>query len=192
MVLDQDDFRRNNRRGSVQVPRLAILFGVIVALLIAAGYIAYTEFRIDVPAKHFAVLTAKTGEDLENSEEVAPDENHKGLQLEVLSEGRYFYNPFFWSWRVYPMIEIPRDKMGVRIRLYGEDLPYGDFLASSEKHKGIIEEVLKPGRYAINGIVIDKETKQEVGTLLAAAEAITWRSLNSGNRKSFPPATRAS
>ena len=136
----------------------------MLVLLIAAGYVGYTQFRIDVPAKHFAVLTTKTGEDLENDEEVAPDANHKGLQLEVLPEGRYFYNPFFWSWEVYPMIEIPRDKMGVRIRLYGEDLPYGDFLASDEQHKGIIEEVLKPGRYAINGIVIDKDTKEEVGT----------------------------
>jgi regulator of protease activity HflC (stomatin/prohibitin superfamily) len=164
MVSERDDFSLSNIRRSIRVPRLAVVFGVILALLIAAGYVGYTKFRIDVPAKHFAVLTTKTGENLENDEEVAPDTKHKGLQLEVLSEGRYFYNPFFWSWEVYPMIEIPRDKMGVRIRLHGEDLPYGDFLASDEQHKGIIEEVLKPGRYAINGIVIDKDSKEEVGT----------------------------
>jgi len=158
MILGQDEFSRSG------IPRLAIAVGIILALLIAAGYVAYTEFRIDVPAKHFAVLTTKTGEDLENGEEVAPDMDHKGLQLDVLSEGRYFYNPLFWNWEVYPMIEIPRDKMGVHIRLYGDDLPYGDFLASDEQHKGIIEDVLTPARYAINGIVIDKDTKEEVGT----------------------------
>ncbi len=65
------------------------------------------------------------------------------------------------------MIEVPRDKMGVRVRLYGEDLPYGDFLAQSERHKGIIEEVLPPGRYAINAMVIDRDTKREVGTARA-------------------------
>jgi len=143
---------------------LAVVIGVIPVLLIAAAYVGYTKFRIDVPAKHFAVLTTKTGENLENDEEVAPDTKHKGLQLEVLPEGRYFYNPFFWNWEVYPMIEIPREKMGVRIRLHGEDLPYGDFLASDEQHKGIIEEVLKPGRYAINGMMTDKDSKDEVDT----------------------------
>jgi hypothetical protein len=163
MVLEWDEINRTNLIRMVRVPRLAVALGVVLASLIAAGYIGYTEFRIDVPAKHLAVLTTKTGEDLENDEEVAPDVDHKGLQLEVLPEGRYFYNPLGWSWQVYPMIEIPRDKMGVRVRLYGEDLPYGDFMAAGEQYKGIIEEVLKPGRYAINGIVIDKETKEEIG-----------------------------
>ena len=134
-----------------------------VAILIAAAYIVYTQFRIDVPARHFAVLTRKTGEDLDNHQEVAPDKDHKGLQLEVLSEGRYFYNPFTWGWSVYPMIEIPRDKMGVRIRLYGKDLPYGDFVAQDKTYKGIVKEVLDPGRYAINAIVIDRNTKRVVG-----------------------------
>ena len=161
MVFNRDDSLEPHRR----VTGLAgLLIGAsgILALLIS-GFVVYTWFRIDVPAKHFAVLTKKTGENLENSEEVAPDADHKGLQLEVLPEGRYFYNPYSWSWEVYPMIEIPREKMGVRIRLYGEDLPYGDFLASDEQHKGIIEDVLKPGRYAINALVIDRQTKQQVG-----------------------------
>lgn len=164
MVFERDGLNRGNIRRSVRTPRMVVVLAVAAALLIAAGYIGYTEFRIDVPAKHFAVLTTKTGQNLENDEEVAPDMKHKGLQLEVLPEGRYFYNPYLWSWEVYPMIEIPRDKMGVRIRLHGEDLPYGDFLASDEQHKGIIEEVLRPGRYAINGIKIDRDTKQEAGT----------------------------
>ncbi len=140
-----------------------VLIIVALFLLLMAPFFVYSVFRIDVPAKHFAVLTKKTGEEMENDEEVAPDDQHKGLQLKVLPEGRYFYNPYFWSWEVYPMIEIPREKMGVRIRLYGDDLPYGDFLASDEQHKGIIGEVLRPGRYAINGIMIDKDTKKEVG-----------------------------
>ncbi len=164
MSFEGDDFSRRQFRRPPRVPRLAVVIGVIPVLLIAAAYVGYTKFRIDVPAKHFAVLTTKTGENLENDEEVAPDTKHKGLQLEVLPEGRYFYNPFFWNWEVYPMIEIPREKMGVRIRLHGEDLPYGDFLASDEQHKGIIEEVLKPGRYAINGMMTDKDSKDEVDT----------------------------
>ena len=141
------------------------LIGVasIVPGLLILGYMVYGYCRIDVPAKHFAVLTRKTGQDLENDAEVAPNAVHKGLQLDVLPEGRYFYNPYVWHWEVYPMIEIPREKMGIRVRLHGEDLPYGDFLAKDEDDKGIVEEVFKPGRYAINAILIDRETKETVG-----------------------------
>ena len=167
MVRNLGDF--SNSGGTIRTVGLAGL-AALIPIVLGGAFFVYSVFRIDVPAKHFTVLTCKTGEDLENDEEIAPDEFHKGLQFEVLSEGRYFYNPFYWDWAVYPMIEIPRDKMGIRIRLYGEDLPYGDFLASSEAHKGIIEEVLKPGRYAINAMVIDKETKKGIGT------ARSWKS----------------
>ncbi|MEM7313230.1 MAG: SPFH domain-containing protein, partial [Planctomycetota bacterium] len=142
---------------------LPYLIGLATILLIGFFWFAYTNCRISVPERHIAVLTRKTGKDLENGQEVAPDESHKGLQLNVLSEGRYFYNPYFWNWKVYPMVEIPRDKMGVRVRLYGDDLPYGDFIAKDENHKGIIEEVLKPGRYPINAMVVDRETRKEIG-----------------------------
>ncbi|QDT44063.1 SPFH domain / Band 7 family protein [Gimesia alba] len=152
---------------------LWLKFGIIGLFLsglflVIGGYIIYTQFRIDVPAKHFAVLTRKTGIDLTNDQEISPDATlkeavHKGLQREVLPEGRYFYNCYHWNWEIYPMVEIPADSMGVRIRLYGEDLPPGDFMSTSEKHKGIIEEVLKPGRYAINALVIDRITKKPIG-----------------------------
>lgn len=143
-----------------------IFLGVLVVLsvlVILSLYGVYTHCRIDVPEKHYAVLTHKTGIDIDNDQEVAPDEKHKGIQKKLLSEGRYFRNPYSWSWTIKPMVDIPKDKMGVRIRLYGEDLPYGDFLAIDETHKGIIEEVLRPGRYTINAKVIDRKTKEEVG-----------------------------
>lgn len=139
---------------------IAVLIGAIVIF----AYIVYSQFRIDVPAYHIAVLTRKIGADLENGQEVAPDENHKGLQLKVLTEGRYFYNPYGWDWAVYPMVEIPRDKMGVRVRLHGEDLKYGHFVATEDNQKGIVKEVLRPGRYAINALVIDGRTKQVIGS----------------------------
>ena len=40
--------------------------------------------------------------------------------------------------------------------LYGDDLPYSEFLAKSENQKGIIEDVLRPGRHAINALLRDK------------------------------------
>lgn len=140
-------------------------YAVALMVLGVLGFcwFVYTNCRINVPDRHIAVLTRKTGIDLENSQELSPDEEHKGMQLQVLSEGRYFYNPYYWNWKVYPMVEIPRDKMGVRVRLYGKDLGYGEFIATGEDQKGIVEEVLRPGRYPINAMVIDRVTKEEVG-----------------------------
>lgn len=140
--------------------RRAILLGVAVVVVIlglTTLYSIYSWFRIDVPAYHIAVLTRLTGEDLDNGQSIAPDEDHKGVQTKVLTEGRYFYNGYTWTWNVVPMIEIPSDKMGVRVRLYGENLPYGHFLATKETEKGVIPEVLRPGRYPINATVKGQE-----------------------------------
>lgn len=133
------------------------IIGILIVVVVMCCYSAYTVFRIDVPQGHIAVLMKRTGKDLDNNHVVAPDESYKGLQLKVLSEGRYFYNPWNYDWKVYPMIEIPSGKMGVRVRLYGENLPYAHFLATKEEQKGIVEEVLRPGRYPINGVIKGQE-----------------------------------
>lgn len=136
-----------------------VLFSIPILMVI--GFVVYSMFRIDVPAKHVAVLMKRTGKDLSNEDEIAPTPSHKGVQNNVLTEGRYFYNPYYWDWAVYPMVEIPEGKMGVRIRLSGDSLPYGDFVAVKENQKGIVEDVLRPGRYAINAIV-----KEQNGNML--------------------------
>ncbi len=141
-----------------KVPKLPPRFArvaLVVVPLVALGslmslWFVYSSFRIDVPAKHIAILTKKTGLDLVNSDEVARSADHKGVQEEVLSEGRYFKNPYLWGWEVIPQIEVPANRLGVRIRLYGDDLAYGELLAREPGQKGIVAEVLKPGRYRIN------------------------------------------
>ncbi len=125
-------------------------------------WVVYTCFRINVPSKHIAVLTKKTGTDLNNGMEVAPDLDHKGIQKAVLTEGRYFYSPYTWDWEVIPMVEIPKDQLGVRIRLIGDDLPYGEIIAWEESQKGIIPDVLRPGRYPINQHVENIELHEPV------------------------------
>ncbi len=126
----------------------SFFFLILFAALFA--WFAYTSCRIEVPAKHIAVLIKKTGLDIENHQELAPDADHKGIQKQVLSEGRYFYNPYHWDWEVVPMIEVPDNKLGVRIRLQGDDLGYAQIIARNENEKGIVPEVLRPGRYPIN------------------------------------------
>ena len=127
-----------------------VLFFLIVCLM------TYKSFEIDVPERKIAVLTLKIGKDLENDDEVAPSEEYKGLQLNVLNEGRYYYNPYKWDWSIQRMVEIPQGYMGVRTRLYGDDLEYGHFLATKDNQKGIVAEVLRPGRYPINALVLDE------------------------------------
>jgi regulator of protease activity HflC (stomatin/prohibitin superfamily) len=161
-MSDHHSDDRSRRRTRNRFSLAALSGSALIALLIlfvVFCFLGYHWCRIDVPAKHIAVLTNKTGADLANNEEIAPTAEHKGLQKEVLSEGRYFRNPYHFDWEVYPMVEIPEDKLGVRIRLYGDDLPYGDFVALNDDQKGIVEEVLRPGRYAINATVKDSTGK---------------------------------
>jgi regulator of protease activity HflC (stomatin/prohibitin superfamily) len=128
--------------------------GAFFLLMFALGvlYWAYDNVRIEVPADSVAVLIRKTGKDLKNGDEVAPDATYKGVQQKVLGPGRYLfkYDPFNWGWEVVKQIEIPDGKLGVRVRKHGEDLPYGQFLAVDENQKGIVPGVLMPGRYPIN------------------------------------------
>jgi len=96
-----------------------VWYAVILAVIIAIPAVIYQECRIDVPNFYLAVLTHKVGKDLEPGVVIAPSPEYKGVQQEVLTEGRYYYNPYAWSWQIVPQLEIPAGKLGVRIRMYG-------------------------------------------------------------------------
>ena len=125
---------------------------LIIAVL---GLVAWQITLVDVGSGQIAVLTRKIGLDLKNSDEIAPSAQHKGVQRELLTEGRYFRNPYVWSWQVVPQVEIASGEMGVKISLTGEDPGYGEFLAKVDERgeavtKGIVPGVLNPGRYPVN------------------------------------------
>ncbi len=121
-----------------------------VFILMASAWFFYSNCRIDVPSRHIAILIKKTGKDLTNDMEIAPSEEYKGVQKIKLSEGRHFYNPFVWDWEIVPMIEVAANKLGVKVRKTGDDLGYGEIIAWQENQKGIVPDVLRPGRYPIN------------------------------------------
>ncbi|MCA9082461.1 MAG: hypothetical protein KDA81_00330 [Planctomycetaceae bacterium] len=142
---------------SGQQKAAAALLGVMLLSGLAMGlvWMVYTSFRIDVSSGEIAILTHKIGKDLTNGQEIAPDLEHKGIQPEVLTEGRYFYNPYAWSWQVVKQTEIMTGEMGVLVSLTGDDLGYGEYLARVDASgkattKGIMPGVLNPGRYPIN------------------------------------------
>ena len=131
-----------------------------IAAVIFLPFFMYFNCRIEVPSRHIAILIKKTGKNLTNDQEIAPDDKHKGVQLEVLAEGRHYRNPWNWRWEVVPQVEIPENKLGVRVRLYGDELPYGHLIATAENQKGIIPDPLVPGRYPLNAEIAGNRTRR--------------------------------
>jgi len=151
---------RSNR--ALPLIMVVLFFGMLLPLF---GWLVYSMFRIDVGTGQMAVLIHKVGKDVANGDEVASGPEYKGVQKDVLQEGRYFKNPYAWDWEVLDQIVIPKDKLGVLISLTGDDLPYGEFLAHVGKDgnvttKGIVPAVLRPARYAINPYLFEVEFKQ--------------------------------
>jgi regulator of protease activity HflC (stomatin/prohibitin superfamily) len=133
----------------------------------------YEDCRIDVPNKQMAVLTRKTGEDLQPGVVIAPSSEFKGVQKNVLTEGRYYYNPYDWDWQVVPQVEVPEGKLGVRIRMYGDDLAAGELIAWKENQKGIVSDVLRPGRYPINAWVLGSPARENYAEIVELHDPIT-------------------
>jgi regulator of protease activity HflC (stomatin/prohibitin superfamily) len=146
---------------SVTKKLIAIAIALFV-LIVALPSFLYEECRIDVPNMHMAVLTHKTGMDLERGAVIAPSDDYKGVKKDVLTEGRYYYNPYEWTWQVVPQVDIPRDKVGVRIRLYGDNLPAGELIAKKDNQKGILNDVLQPGRYALNACIVKPGSRDAI------------------------------
>lgn len=134
--------------------RLTTLILLIAMLIPLYGIWLWFFCRLEVDSGKAAVLIAKTGTNLPSGQIMATAPGQKGIQLALLSEGRYFRNPFFWDWKYVDVIDIPAGKLGVQIRQYGrdptqEELQQGQVLVSVE-HKGILQDILTPGRHRVN------------------------------------------
>ena len=123
------------------------MLGVLVLIILPLWFWFFC--RIEPGADEIAVLIHKTGKDLPSGQILALEKNQKGIQLEVLPEGRYFKNPYHWDWRIKKITDIPPGRLGVLTRLYGKELEGGQILAP-EGYKGIVPDVLGPGKYRIN------------------------------------------
>jgi hypothetical protein len=139
-------------RKSPSIPALfAPVFGFfgLAASVFALFIFVWFFCRIEPRGGQIAVLIHKTGKDLPAEQVLALEPDQKGIQLEVLAEGRYFRNPYSWGWKIHPITDIPAGKLGVVTRLYGPDLAAGKILAEADT-KGIVSDVLTPGKYRIN------------------------------------------
>ncbi len=105
--------------------------------------------RFYVEPDEMAVITAKmVGEELPEGQILAK-KGQRGIQEEVLGEGRHFLNPWLYDWEIRPVVTIPPGKVGIVTSKVGEELPEGEFLAGKGQ-KGIWREVLGPGKYRMN------------------------------------------
>ncbi|NLF40286.1 hypothetical protein GX586_12630 [bacterium] len=138
-----------------------VAFIAAIAAALALMLFYWYGCRIEVESGQLAVLVKKTGKNLPSGEIIAPDASHKGIQLDVLPEGRYFRNPLFWDWQFYEITTIPANSVGVQIRRYGRDITADDIekgrLFAGPGEKGLLRDVLKPGNYRINPFAFDIE-----------------------------------
>jgi len=136
-----------NNMPSISSASIGTMF-IVVSLAILPVFIWFF-CRIEPGADQIAVLIHKTGENLPDGQIIALEPHQKGIQLAVRPEGRYFENPFSWGWEIKRITDIPAGQLGVVTRLYGDDLEPGQIIAG-ENNKGILAEILRPGKYRIN------------------------------------------
>ena len=126
-----------------------VIFAVVLIALAAYGAYLWFFCRVYVPAGMMAVVTAKTGK-LPAPDTILVNEGEKGIRKEVLSEGRYFFDPVLYDIKLCPNIEIPLGKVGIVTSKVGKELPPGEIMASDNAGKGVRKEVLGPGVYRLN------------------------------------------
>jgi hypothetical protein len=122
---------------------------MLIGLLFFGSAFWWFFCRIEPGPDQIAILIRKTGRDLTPNQILATEKGQKGIQLDVLPEGRYFLNPFTWGWRFHRITDIPAGKLGVQTRLFGDELAPGAIIAGPTT-KGIVRDVLRPGKYRIN------------------------------------------
>jgi regulator of protease activity HflC (stomatin/prohibitin superfamily) len=120
--------------------------------------------RVEVKPDHFLVKIHLWGNNLEEGEIVAPDDSYKGIQRRVLTEGRHFLNPLFFTYESHKVLVVPDGKCAVLTRKAGNEIQDNDkvngvyfaegvfdqFADNSPGQRGILREVLRPGKYYVN------------------------------------------
>jgi hypothetical protein len=126
----------------------AALGFIVAAVAVLAFGVFVISGMVVVENRRAAVLIRKTGDDLPGGEILATPEQ-KGIQAETLPEGWYWRNPYTWDTVMIDQTEIPPNKVGVQIRTWGKPISENAVIAGP-KERGIIADVLRPGRYVVN------------------------------------------
>ena len=139
---------------SISMNRSGIALGALAAV-VALGAWVWFGWRIEPENGEIAVLMKKTGKNLPPDAILALGPEYKGIQQDVLPEGRFFRNPWTWDWSYVKALDIPAGKFGVLVRKFGKSLPPGQIIAPDDETKGIVRDVLGTGRHRINPYAYD-------------------------------------
>src|SRR5436190_11583096 len=119
-------------------PRFWTIAGVSgVGLFLVNQLWVWEVERVEVRPDEFLVKINLWGKNLPEGAILAPDESYKGVQREVLSEGRHFLNPILYSYERHKVTRVESGFCAVLTRKSGEEtsparLARGEFLAKSE------------------------------------------------------------
>jgi len=148
----------------------------MLAAMVAMGFGAW-EFwqwsfcRFYVGPGEIAVITAKNGTALPPGQILAK-KGQRGVQEEVLAEGRHFLNPIAYDHDIQPATLVPPGKVGIVTSKVGADLPASEFLADAGQ-KGIWRQALGPGRYRLNPVGYNVEIVDAISIPIGYVGVVT-------------------
>ncbi|MDO8630884.1 MAG: SPFH domain-containing protein [Phycisphaerales bacterium] len=157
-----------------------MLIGLVLLLWVGVGFVYWFVIRVEVDAGEILVLVNKTGKSLPlaladqlgdqvvlypelvraiassgGESEDYVREHYKGVRHDVLSEGRYFPNPYSYKTIKIQATSIDQNEMGVLIRKYGKPLAFPKTVATQPDERGPVTEILRPGRHNINHLTYE-------------------------------------
>lgn len=151
---------RRPRKAPARRASGAPLFWLFLVLLLPLW--VWFGWRIEPGPGEIAILMRKTGKTLPPDQILAPGPGYKGIQADVLPEGRFFRDPFNWHWKYAKAMDIPAGKFGVLVRKTGKPLPNGQIIAPDASSMGIVREVLGTGRHRINPYAYDLKIYNDI------------------------------
>lgn len=175
---DEPTAEKSKPAGSKRTKKLILgALGALVVLFAAyeIGWL-WLVCRVTVDPEEFLVVTSKFGApnpDPQNLLVVSADV--QGIQENVVTEGRHFFNPFLQDTELKRVTDIAPGWMGVVKSKSGLPLPPGEFLAEKGQ-KGILRQPLTPGRYRLNPYAYEVEAVVAVAIQPGFVGCVTSRS----------------
>ena len=129
-------------KGALIGGAIALIVGLILLNLTWHTFFHYVE-----PGEMLVVIS-KNGAELKPGQILA-EPGEKGIQREVLGEGRHFVMPVVNEIEIVKCFEVHPGKVGVVTAKTGKQAPAGRILAERGE-MGVERDVLPPGRYRLN------------------------------------------
>lgn len=119
---------------------------------------------MDIRPGEFGVVNCKYGwPETKNTLDLGQivSKGARGIWKDTIPPGTYRFHPKIYELSVYPEVLIPPQFMGIVTVKQGKELPSGRLLAR-EGEKGLLEEVLPPGKYRLNPELYEVQIAPEI------------------------------